>query len=64
MNISTVRPCVTPSSAQSGSWLPRWIPQGPPSKTVGKHAFLRCHRWNSTAGISVQNANLTNSTET
>ena len=33
MNDSTVRHCATPSPARSGSWCPRWIPRGPPSKT-------------------------------
>ena len=35
MNNSTVRPCATSSPARSGSWRPRWIPRGPPSKNIG-----------------------------
>ena len=35
MNNSTVRHCATPSPARSGSWCPRWIPRGPPSKNIG-----------------------------
>ena len=34
MNNSTVLPCASHSSVPSGSWLPHWIPQGAPSKTV------------------------------
>ena len=34
MNNFTVLPCASHSSMPSGSWLPHWIPQGAPSKTV------------------------------
>ncbi len=34
MNDFTVLPCASRSSVPSGSWLPHWIPQGAPSKTV------------------------------
>ena len=35
MNNSTVRPCATSSPVRSGSWRPRWIPRGAPSKNIG-----------------------------
>ena len=35
MNNSIVRPCATSSPARSGSWRPRWIPRGAPSKNIG-----------------------------
>ena len=35
MNNSTVWPCATSSPARSGSWRPRWIPRGAPSKNIG-----------------------------
>ena len=61
MNIPTVRPCASPSPVRSGSWTPRRIPQGPLSKTVEKHAFLRWRLWNSNGSHCAQDADLTNS---
>ena len=61
MNIFAVRPCASPSPVRSGSWRPRWIPRGPPSKTLEILAFLRGRHWNSTCGINVQNDDPTNS---
>ena len=64
MDISTVRLGASPSLVPSGSWAPRRIPQGPLSKTMEKHAFLRRRHWNSSGGHCAQDADLINSTKT
>ena len=64
MNNSAVWLCANPSPIRSDPWMLHWIPQGGAFRNNGKHAFLTCRRWNATTGISVQNADLTNSSET
>ena len=49
MNISTVRLGASPSPVPSGSWTPRRIPQGTPSKTVENMRF-----WGGAIGIPVE----------
>ena len=74
MDDSAVWPCATPSPARSGSWRPRWIPRGAPFKNIDFGSYklwLDFSRflthlvlWNSTGGINVQDADLTNTNKT
>ena len=70
MDDFAVRPCASPSPVPSGSWRPRWIPRGAPFKNIDFGSYklsLDFSRflthlvlWNSTGGINVQDADLTN----
>ena len=74
MDDFAVWPCASPSPARSGPWRPRWIPRGPPITNIDFGSYelsLDFSRflthlvlWNSTGGINVQDADLTNTIKT
>ena len=54
----TVTYCAGPTPARSGPWRPRWIPRGPPSKSLVFLVFLRRRPWKSAGGHSPHDADV------